>query len=218
MKSNFIKNIDLIIWDWNGTLLDDVEYSVECINKVLEKYGYPKISIEKYRNIFTFPIVEFYKAIGFNFEKHSFHKVGGEFIELYNKALQSIDLQHGTIEVLNYFKRLKIKQIVISAREHNSLINDIMQFGISSYFDKVQGISNNYAKGKQELFETYFKETNISPQNVLLIGDTLHDFEIAEKFNLNFIQMAKGHQNASHFADKNIISINSLSELKFKSF
>lgn len=49
------KNIKHIIWDWNGTLFDDVDICVDNINWLLKKYNLPEITKEKYREIFTFP-------------------------------------------------------------------------------------------------------------------------------------------------------------------
>lgn len=214
MKLEFLKDIELIIWDWNGTLLNDVDFCVECMNKVLTKYNYDTITVEKYREIFTFPVKEYYSAVGFNFNVHPFEMVGMEYIYLYNEGLQKAELQPNATKVVNYFREKNIKQVVISAREHDSLQNDIKMTGIYEYFDTVQGISNNYANGKAELFEDYFSKNKIDKEKVVLIGDTVHDCEIAHQFGLHFIQMSKGHQNISHFSEfEDIVSISDLSEL-----
>lgn len=57
-----------IIWDWNGTLLDDVGLSLEAINIVLARYNLPPLRKERYLEIFTFPVIEYYRELGFNFE------------------------------------------------------------------------------------------------------------------------------------------------------
>ncbi len=206
--------MELIIWDWNGTLLNDVDLCVETMNSVLTKHGYSnQLSVEKYRNIFTFPVKDYYGKAGFDFERHSFDIVGLEFIEIYNKKVNDCSLQPNAIEVLRYFQSKKIKQIVISAREKNALIDDIRTFKIEQYFDFIEGISNNYAKGKTILFDDFFSKNNYDKNKVLLIGDTIHDYEIAKQFGLNFILFVKGHQDASHFNDDSIKTIENLSEI-----
>lgn len=74
-----------IIWDWNGTLLDDLWLSIKAINIVLNRYQLPEIHEEKYLEIFTFPVIDYYERLGFDFEKQPFTVVGTEFIEEYTK-------------------------------------------------------------------------------------------------------------------------------------
>lgn len=201
-----------IIWDWNGTLLNDVEYSVTQINKVLKKYNLPQISVEKYRQIFTFPVIEYYKTLGFDFNKLDFNVVGMEFIELYNAKLYQCKLNNDVYEVLSVLKKNKVKQGVISAREHNSLIKDLNFYQIRDYFDFCFGIDNNFAAGKDILFEKYLAETKTPRKKIFLIGDTTHDCTIAEKYGLNFILYQQGHQVSNHF--KNCRIFEKISKMK----
>src|SRR5262245_43055202 len=54
-------DIDHVIWDWNGTLLNDVTHAIDTINFLLEPRGLPLMSIERYREIFGFPIRRYYE-------------------------------------------------------------------------------------------------------------------------------------------------------------
>ena len=56
-----------IIWDWNGTLLNDTELSIKCINTLLKRRSLPLLSAEQYREVFGFPIREYYQRIGLDF-------------------------------------------------------------------------------------------------------------------------------------------------------
>ena len=55
-----------IIWDWNGTLLDDTWLCVEGINQALIKRNLTPISEDRYREVFTFPVRDYYKKLGFD--------------------------------------------------------------------------------------------------------------------------------------------------------
>ena len=64
---------DLILWDWNGTLLDDVALCNDALNRLLARYGYPqRYDREGYRAVFGFPVQEYYARAGFDFARHSF--------------------------------------------------------------------------------------------------------------------------------------------------
>ena len=64
-----------IVFDFNGTIIDDVDLCLNLLNEMLEVEDLPLVSLEKYKNIFTFPIIEYYKKAGFTFQKHSFKEL-----------------------------------------------------------------------------------------------------------------------------------------------
>jgi len=204
--------IKLIIWDWNGTLLDDVEYSKNTINIVLKKYGLKTISTEEYRDIFSFPVKDYYRKIGFDFSINPFEIVGADYIDLYNKDLNTCKLRNDAVEILKTIQTNNIQQIVISAREKESLIDDMNSYNILEYFTQIKGIEDIYAGSKEYLFEETLKKCQLSNDEILLIGDTIHDYEIAQKFGINFLLIKTGHQSLIHFKDcKNLKTIDNLS-------
>ena len=65
-----------IIWDWNGTLLDDVDWCVRSVNKMLEKRKKSRLkALCDYHNVFCFPIIEYYKNVGFDLDYESFEEL-----------------------------------------------------------------------------------------------------------------------------------------------
>ena len=85
-----------IVWDWNGTLLDDVPASVAVMDRLLHRRGLPGLGgIERYREIFTFPVREYYQAAGLDFEKEPFEALAVEYIEEYNQRALDCGLRAG---------------------------------------------------------------------------------------------------------------------------
>ena len=75
----------IIFWDWNGTLLDDVDFTHGCLNWMLETHGYPqRYDLAEYREIFGFPIEEYYLRAGFDFARHPYPELAARFMEHYN--------------------------------------------------------------------------------------------------------------------------------------
>ena len=72
-----------IIWDWNGTLLNDGWLFVDVMNSILLNRKMKTITLEKYRQIFGFPVKEYYINLGFDLEKEPFEICGLEFINEY---------------------------------------------------------------------------------------------------------------------------------------
>ena len=104
-------NIKHIVWDWNGTLLDDLWLSIKAINIVLKRHNLPQVNAKKYLNLFIFPVIEYYKKLGYDFKINSFEKVGTEFIDEYTKLDRNFnyirhmkDLKHTSLEYDNIVK------------------------------------------------------------------------------------------------------------------
>ena len=190
-----LNNYEYIIFDFNGTILDDVDLCIYILNYMLEEHGYRKVTKERYLDIFTFPIIEYYKLAGFDFNKHSFHDLSIEFINMYQQASLKCLIYDGVIELLNKLKQLNKKIILLSASQIDNLLEQTNHFDITKYFDKILGLDNIQAKSKIDVAKKYFIDNNINLSKAIMIGDTIHDMEVANELNINSVLIANGHQS-----------------------
>ena len=100
---------------------------------MLGNYQLKNISIDTYKKHFTFPVKDYYKAIGFDFERIDFEKPAQEFISEYYSGITSVKLHKGCHDILNTFEQKGVKQHVLSAMEHNMLVESLSNFGIDYY-------------------------------------------------------------------------------------
>jgi phosphoglycolate phosphatase len=189
-----INNYKHIIWDWNGTLLNDVDYCRKIINRILIENNLPELSLEKYREIFTFPVQDYYKAAGLDFSKTSFEVLGKDFIDEYESNKLTCCLHDNAVEVLSSIHKAGIGQSVLSAYLHENLVNILDHYRLTQYFDNVIGLDNIYAGSKTHLGLTLIGQLNLPKEEILFIGDTLHDSEVAEAMGVNCILISNGHQ------------------------
>ena len=202
-----------IIFDWNGTLLDDVWLAVDVIDKMLTKRGLKGMTLQKYSDIFDFPVKDYYQAIGFDFNKESFEIVGTEFIVEYNKRQYECVLQNGVQNLLDFLDKNHIYMSVLSAREHATLIENLNFYGISNYFSTVSGLEDHYANGKIDNGILLIENSHIDAAETLLIGDTLHDAEVANEMNIDCILLSSGHQSVERLKKANVNIFNTLAEI-----
>jgi phosphoglycolate phosphatase len=202
-----------IIWDWNGTLLDDAEICLDSINLMLKTRNLPQLSMEIYRSVFTFPVIDYYKEIGFDFTKEQWEPVAMEFITLYLKALPGCGLTPFASTTLDAFKQKGYRQAIISAMQHESLLKSVSELGIYDYFEYIGGIGDHYGGGKIENAINYFTSSGINPALATLIGDTLHDTEVAAELNCKCILVTTGHQSFSRLQKTGLPVIKNLSEI-----
>ena len=80
-----MKKVENILFDFNGTIVDDLDLCLNLLNTMLSMCNHKKVSKEKYLEIFTFPVIEYYKKAGFIFPKDDFPKLANYFIEEYKK-------------------------------------------------------------------------------------------------------------------------------------
>ncbi|MDA3881295.1 MAG: HAD family hydrolase [Prolixibacteraceae bacterium] len=188
-------NVNTIIWDWNGTLLNDIDVSIESINELLSNRNLPILTKEKYRDVFGFPIIDYYQRIGFDFAKESFDIPARQYIESYKKNYNKATLHKNANTLLEYYNTRGYKQLILSASEINMLREQISGHSISHFFNEIAGLSDIYAASKALLGIRTLENLGISPLQACLIGDTTHDFEVAQEIGCHCILINGGHHS-----------------------
>ncbi len=191
------KSIEHVIWDWNGTLLDDVQLCVDVINRILHQRSLPRISVRQYRETFDFPVIDYYLKLGFNLKKDSFEDLTDEFIGAYESKRRSLQLHPGAKEALRIFQRNRIPQCMLSAAKKESLLSYLHQYGITSFFKSVLGLDHHYADGKIHLGNKWIRNHHLEKERILFIGDTLHDLKVARAMGVRCILVVTGHNSES---------------------
>lgn len=202
-----------IIWDWNGTLLDDVALCVEIINDVLVKRKLPAISLEYYREIFSFPIIQYYEKLGFDFAKESFESIGTEFITEYEKKRNQCALMSDAPKTLQTIAQLGLSQSILSASKQSYLDQAIASYGLGSVFLEINGLDNHYASSKVNIGMDFVARNKLDPSTILLIGDTTHDADVAASIGADCCLIPNGHQSQNKLASCGAPMLGSLSAL-----
>jgi phosphoglycolate phosphatase len=202
-----------IIWDWNGTLLDDLNLCLEIINNLLSKNHLPAVSRDNYLAIFGFPVQDYYQNIGFDFEKESFEFVSTEFISAYEKGRPNCLLMSGAQETLEWFLSSGYTQSILSASKQAYLNKAVLDYGIKDYFISINGLDNHHAAGKFDLAKEFMIDQDLAPNTILLIGDTLHDAEIAASLGVDCWLIPNGHQGRQRLESAGVPILDSLSDL-----
>ena len=202
-----VNKIKHIIWDWNGTLVNDAWLFVELMNIVLQKRGLPKISLLDYQSKFCFPLEKYYENLGFDFKKEPYLVPSLEFIELYGKEKYRPKLYPGILKILSQLQKSSIKNYLLSAQNHTSLLELIRFYQIGPLFEKIQGTDNLHARGKKRLASNLLKSNGINQSEVLFIGDTNMDVEIAVTNNAPILGLTFGHQSKGRFLKSDKITL-----------
>lgn len=182
-----------IVWDWNGTLLNDGDASAQAVDSMLKRRNLGALALEDYREKITYPVIQLYYDTGFDFLSESYEDMCYEFISNYKANRHMIALQEKVREVLSYFKNNGIRQHIVSASEAGILVQQIEEYGLTEYFDSISGQQDHRADSKTHLAERLLKELGCDPREVLFIGDTIHDYEIAHGLGAGCCLVSNGH-------------------------
>ncbi len=201
-----------LIWDFNGTILDDIAVGISAANVLLGKRALPLItSKENYKQLFGFPIVDYYKTLGFDFDKESYDDVAVEWVKEYLARVPSAPMHKGAVETMRKVSELGVSQVLLSATELNMLKGQVEHLGIADVFLEIYGLDNVRAGSKKMLAEQL--RAKYPDGHFLFIGDTDHDYQVASAANADCVLFAGGHQSKERLLTFGPAVIDSLSEI-----
>lgn len=189
-----MKKYDYIIWDFNGTLLDDVVTGIRSVNTLLFERGLDVIAnVEQYRSVFRFPIIEYYKALGFDFDREPYEELAPKWVKLYLENVKTAGLYCDVKQTLDFVAEQGVKQTVLSATELSMLKGQLESLEIAHYFEEVLGLDNIHAGSKLSL--AYDWRARHADATVLFVGDTDHDVQTANAMGADCVLVSRGHQS-----------------------
>lgn len=183
-----------IIWDWNGTILDDVHYAIDTINWLLQRHRLDPIDYDHYRFIFDFPVRVYYDRLGFDYSLTSFEDLCHEFVEKYMADFTRCLPFPSIHKALKESRRVCDCQSILSATDQSSLNEMVDHFDMSNLFDHVFGTDNRLAHSKIDRGRELVETSGYLPSESLLVGDTLHDAEVGKELGIEVVLVTHGHQ------------------------
>ena len=186
--------IGSIIWDFNGTLIDDLDAVVASVNTQLVRRGLPVLTSSEYREVFGFPVEAYYRRIGLEFESETMADLAADFFAEYTPRLMRCSLHDGVTDVLETLAGARVRQFVLSAMEEGMLRSMLRHAGIEGFFEGIYGLADQKAASKITRGEELLRDLGIDPTAALLIGDTDHDAEVGVALGVSTILVARGHQ------------------------
>jgi len=205
--------IQHVIWDWNGTLLDDVDACVDTINSLLSERAMGTIDREHYLKHFGFPVRNFYTALGFDLQSEDFGTVSTTFIDRYHTRVRTSVTHDETHDTLTRIGQRGIRQHVVSAMEETMLHRMLNEHAIFPHLEHVRGLDHIHATSKIQLGTELLATLDCDPTHVLFVGDTLHDHETASAMGCHCVLFGRGHQHPTRLANAGVEIIHQLRDI-----
>ena len=190
-----------VLWDWNGTLLDDTQAALDTLNEMLVRRGRKPIAMDFYRDHFAFPCRPFYEQIGMPVPDSEWDALAKEYHDIYSR--QPVRLNNETLAALERVKTAGVRQSIISALRQDLLDDVTKAFGVAPYMECIYGTDNLDGASKLdralELMNRLVAtaaEGDRFLSNVVMIGDALHDKEVADALGVRCVLCGQGSHAA----------------------
>jgi len=202
-----------IVWDWNGTLLADTDICVEVLNELMEERGLRGITLQRYRETFDFPVLDFYRSLGFPADRADFEATSHDFIARYHARAVDCPLHAGAKELLFRLADASHSQSILSAAQQSALEKAIGDYGLDHCFSHLVGARDIFAHGKEEAGVAWLKAHRFNPRSVVLVGDTLHDHTVARAMGVDCVLVAHGHHSKERLREADVPVLEGFGEL-----
>lgn len=188
--------INNIIFDFNGTILNDAYLCYKIELEMVLALKLKPFSFKFYKDNFVHPIDLYYEKIGLDKSLYDYSKLNKEFFTQYSKRNEKeASLFKGVKKTLKTLKENNFNLYIISATNKNLLKTQLARLNILKYFNDVIGSDDINSKGKIEYGLEFINKYKLNKNNSILIGDTLHDYEVSNIFKIDVILFSKGHNS-----------------------
>jgi len=202
-----------IIWDWNGTLLRDALLCRRVMNELLTERKLSPMTRRRYEQLFDFPVTDYYAKLGFDFAQESFEAVSNSFMRGYETRRHRCTLQPGARQLIYHLHACGAEQVILSAYRQDSLENFLAHKKLSHFFSRIVGADDHYARGKSDRARQLIAQISTHASNILMIGDTRHDAEVARAMGVHCALVYGGHQSMERLRDTGFHVFDSLPSL-----
>lgn len=200
-----------VIWDWNGTLLDDIGASLASVNDMLAKRGEPPMDKNRYKECMGTPIIRFYEQV-FDLSKEDYASILAEYNAGYMYHLADCSLTDGAVEAIEKFAAAGVHQAIVSSSNNAQLCENAKKYGVFDKFEAVLGAADFKADSKIERARLYLAES-AEKGAVLVVGDLEHDVEMAAEIGADCVLLTSGHEHPERLKRSGAVIFDKIEEL-----
>jgi phosphoglycolate phosphatase len=209
-----VATLQTVIWDFNGTILSDVELSVEGLNLLRSRRAMSAVTVEEYRDLFGFPVQDYYAGLGFDFTADPFSDLSREYHDHFFANMHNCRPHRHIPELMREIRERGVRQFVLSAMQEPELRRVLSLLGLAECVEEIYGLGDLLARGKVERGHQLMRDWDVVPDETVLIGDTDHDVDVARELGVTPITLTIGHQAPHRFDHFDHPRVDSVQELR----
>ncbi|MEU5819516.1 HAD family hydrolase [Streptomyces sp. NPDC047803] len=203
-----------LVWDWNGTLLDDNTAVVGATNAAFGEVGLAPITVEQYREMYCIPIPRFYERLMGRLPTDAeWELMDGVFHRHYTEQRDACGLTAGAAELLAQWQLTGRSQSIMSMYRHEELLPVVRGFGIERHFVRVDGRTGPSGGSKSEYMARHLAAMEaIAPHRTVVIGDAVDDAVAAAHAGAKAVLYTGGSHSRASLEKAGVPVVDTLTE------
>ncbi len=201
--------IKLVAFDWNGTIMSDAKACQFADSEVLKHFNHPPLTLTKFRQHFKIPVRDFWVSLGFDgdkFDKNAelIQKIYSSHFEPREKTSRT---RAGIRELLVWLRSQSLTIIIFSNHPAEHIERQLKRLKLEEYFDFIIGrevmTGHMHKRYKGDKLQELVQSRNLNPVEVLTVGDTDEEIEIAKQFGFRSVAISGGYQTTARLKKAN---------------
>jgi len=197
-----IKNI---IFDWSGTLSNDLVPVYKSLMEVFKELGIKKMTLNEFQDNFSLPYVKFFNS----YVKVSKEKIDRLFLNHFSG--DDVKLFPNVKNTLDFLKNKNVKMVILSSHPQSKIEMEIKDYKLNRYFDEVVGGIND----KRKIIIDLIERNNFKPKETIYVGDMVHDIMAGKEAHIKTVAITWGYNSKQRLLSANPdYTIDKIGEIK----
>jgi phosphoglycolate phosphatase-like HAD superfamily hydrolase len=200
-----------LVWDWNGTLLNDLSLVVTSTNQAIANVDGPVLTPEQHRVAFRRPVADYYAdVLGRVVDAEEFGRLDRIFHDAYRAGLTTCALAEDAEQAMRNWSGT---QSLLSMWFHEELVPLVETYGLTPTFRRIDGLRTTVGGDRKAVhLDRHLSELGVDPSETVLIGDSIDDADAAEAVGATCILYAGGFTDPDRLRARGVPVAETLSE------
>lgn len=186
-------DFELLVFDWDGTLLDSIASIVECAQATLQELGLERADDRVVRDTIGLGLRETVERLAPGCGSQMFRRI----VEVYRRLWVEEYSHHPrlfprTEEILGNLQRRGLRLAVATAKSRRGLDRDLLATGLGHWFDATRTVDEARSKPHPQMILDILSELGVGASATLVVGDTTHDVEMAHNAGARAVAVCTG--------------------------
>ncbi|WP_238175757.1 HAD family hydrolase [Kribbella pratensis] len=183
-----------VVWDWNGTLLNDNHAVLAAVNEVCAGFGRAELSWGEWQAAYARPMrLSYEQILQRALDEEEWAQVDKLYHDRYDALLHTCELAAGAHDVLRAWTAGGRTQSLLSMWFHSRLTPTVEHYGLTQYFTRVDGLPGEIGGGsKADCLIRHLEAQQLDPSDVVLIGDVVDDANAAQAAGARCVLVTTG--------------------------
>ncbi len=189
MKNRF----DLVIFDWDGTLMDSIGWIVHCMKTAATELRLTEPDDDQVKAIIGLSIQKAIKTLHSELDESGVERFIQTYSDIFfSRSMSENDLFPGVQNLLDDLIHQGFSLAVATGKSRNGLHKAMLATGLSEYFPVSRCADETASKPDPLMLEQILTETGIDRSKAVIVGDSVHDLQMAANANMASIAVACG--------------------------